>query len=114
MTFYFFYYILVGLGLSLILMPMILGYFPFLASFMGSSVWTPMSRLTYSTYLMHLTILSAVMMSTRQSAFLNNMTVFIAFASMFVLSLVGGLIVYLLVEAPFINIEKIFRRKSSS
>lgn len=36
MTFKFFYYPILGLALSLILMPLLLGYFPLLVKFLGA------------------------------------------------------------------------------
>jgi hypothetical protein len=47
-----------SLGLSLVFLPILLGRFKVLAVFLGSSIWVPLARLTFSCYLVHLTILT--------------------------------------------------------
>jgi peptidoglycan/LPS O-acetylase OafA/YrhL len=50
--------ILFVLGIALILLPVLFGQFSLIGSFLGFSVWTPLSRLSFALYLIHPAIIN--------------------------------------------------------
>ena len=45
-----------GLGISLLLLPMLLGQWKIAAWFLSLDIWTPLARLTFCTYLVHINL----------------------------------------------------------
>ena len=98
---------LIGIALSAILMPVLLGRMPFLREFLGAAVFAPLAKMCFCVYLMHITVLFCILTSTEtsvhfsalQSACLTILTILISF---FV-----GYATSMLVEAPCMNLEKI-------
>ncbi|OMJ72862.1 hypothetical protein SteCoe_28602 [Stentor coeruleus] len=100
-----------GLGLSIMFIPILLGYFSWIINFMGMYVWSVLARLTFVVYLIHLYIMTIAMLSKKTSDefdLYNNIRDFVFYA---VLSFICAIPIVLVVEMPAGNLEKmIFSR----
>lgn len=96
-----------GLGLSLLLMPLLLGYFKPLANFMLYYPWCILAKLTFAIYLIHLPIIEIVWKSQgaayNYGVYLNiQSTVFF-----FILSCFFAVLIVFGIEMPAANLEKL-------
>jgi len=99
------------LGLSCLLLPMLLGYGKFVANMLSASVWTPLARLSFSTYLIHYGILWTVTASQKGGYYLCDSNLFIDTLWGVPCSFAAAVPVYLMIESPFIGLEKVLFKK---
>ena len=100
-----------GIGLSMLLLPILLGYFKRLSCFLSLYPWTIISKLTYTIYLIHFYIISIALRSQQNVLMLNwynNIRDSIYF---FILSAFFAIPIVLLIEMPVINLEKLFFKR---
>eukprot|EP01106_Pelomyxa_sp_JSP_P007948 TRINITY_DN22881_c0_g1_i1.p1 TRINITY_DN22881_c0_g1~~TRINITY_DN22881_c0_g1_i1.p1 ORF type:complete len:134 (-),score=29.14 TRINITY_DN22881_c0_g1_i1:91-432(-) len=100
-----------GLGLSLFLLPWVLGHGSFVKNFLAAPLWTPFARLTYGAYLLHPIV---------QMVWFNDLSQLIEFTLMNFVSLAVAstvvtfgvsLVTFLLVEKPLANLEYALRHR---
>mmetsp|Transcript_11638 Transcript_11638/g.17064 ORF Transcript_11638/g.17064 Transcript_11638/m.17064 type:complete len:681 (+) Transcript_11638:438-2480(+) len=99
------------LGLSCLLLPMLLGHGKFVASMLSASVWTPLARLSFSTYLIHYGVLWTVTASQKTGYYLCDSNLFIDTLWGVPCSFAAAVPVYLMIESPFIGLEKVLFKK---
>ena len=58
---------LIGIALSAILMPVLLGRMPFLREFLGAAVFAPLAKMSFCVYIMHLFVLFGILFSSEAS-----------------------------------------------
>lgn len=100
-----------GLGLNLFFLPILMGHFSFLRPFLQSNWWTPMAKLVFGVYLLHMVVGQIYFFSQPVSYYWNTMNWFTD--AVFILSVSFLLVIpiTLLVETPMVNLEKlIFKR----
>jgi len=100
------------LGLSCLLLPMLLGHGKFIASILSGSVWTPLARLSFSTYLIHYGVLWTVIASQKKGYYLCDSNLFIDTLWGMPCSFAAAVPVYLMIESPFISLEKVLFKKA--
>ncbi|OMJ91130.1 hypothetical protein SteCoe_6394 [Stentor coeruleus] len=96
-----------GLGLSMVLLPLLLGYFRPISQFMLLYPWCILAKLTFAVYLIHLPIMEIVWKSQGSSynygVYLNiqNTVYFFVLSNFFAVPIVFG------IEMPTVNLEKL-------
>lgn len=73
-----------------------------------SNFFRPLGKITFCVYLCHPFVLKASMGNLRQPLFLSDMTILVFVSSTLILSYVGGLLLYILLELPVSVIQKQF------
>uniref|UniRef100_A0A182INL9 Nose resistant-to-fluoxetine protein N-terminal domain-containing protein n=1 Tax=Anopheles atroparvus TaxID=41427 RepID=A0A182INL9_ANOAO len=88
----------------------------FVDRFLGCPLWQPLSRLSYSMYLVHIAIQAAtVTKATRFPVEFSTVNVFYASFGLIGISAVGGTLWCIAFEYPFFGLERyVFRRKRVS
>lgn len=100
-----------GLGLSLVLLPMLLGHNRVATWFLAHSIWTPLARLTFCTYLVHLSLLYSYYLSQNTAYWLNDLSIGVDLVFVTVVSYLAAVPLTLLMESPFMALEKLLKGK---
>jgi peptidoglycan/LPS O-acetylase OafA/YrhL len=95
-----------ALGLSLVLMPMLLGYMKFPAQVLSAYIWSVMARITFVMYLIHYAIITICLRSTKTSIEFDEYNNIRDSFYFFFLSFVCAIPIVLAVEMPSINLER--------
>lgn len=96
-----------GLGLTLVLLPALLGHFPWMTWILSWEVWNPFARMTYCVYLIHYNILDISYRSQRSAHILDEFSLIRDSVFFFVISYVIALPFVLMIEMPALNLEKL-------
>mmetsp|Transcript_9192 Transcript_9192/g.9149 ORF Transcript_9192/g.9149 Transcript_9192/m.9149 type:complete len:287 (+) Transcript_9192:1178-2038(+) len=96
-----------GLGLTFVLLPALLGHFPWMTWILSWEIWTPLARMTYCVYLIHYNILDIAYRSQRVATILDEFTLIRDSIFFFVLAHILALPFILLIEMPGLAIEKL-------
>ena len=70
------------------------------------SVWTPLARLNYSAYLIHLTVVYITIFNQRTPFYYHPLTVINNYVSQLFFSYIAATVVFIFFETPFFVIEK--------
>ena len=103
--------IFVCTGLLFILLPACLGRFTMIIDFCGASFWTPLARLTFSCYLIHMVILHAFYANTQVAVWWDDWAVYKDWVLIAVISWVAAVPVCLMAESSTMALEKMLLRK---
>ncbi|KAJ5071076.1 o-acyltransferase [Anaeramoeba ignava] len=99
-----------GWGIGIAGIVFIYYYYPTLKSivkdFLSLDIWTPLAKLTYNAYLVHPIIMSNVDYSSRILYNYSAMPIFFNTTTNVILSYFFSLIVYFLIERPFMHLER--------
>jgi peptidoglycan/LPS O-acetylase OafA/YrhL len=96
-----------SIGISMVLLPMLLGHFKGIASFLSLYPWSVMARLTFAIYLIHISIIQIIVQSQQNVLMVGiyyNIRDTIYF---FLLATFFAVPVVLLIELPFSNLERL-------
>ncbi|XP_059091947.1 nose resistant to fluoxetine protein 6-like [Tigriopus californicus] len=96
-----------GLGLSWIIFACVKGHGGFINTFLSWGFFTPLARLTYMAYLVHIDIVAMFVYSLTYTLELNDLVISYYWVGMVMISYGVGFVGALLVEAPFISLEKL-------
>jgi peptidoglycan/LPS O-acetylase OafA/YrhL len=96
-------------GLSLILMPTLMGYNKVAFEILGNSAWTPLARLSFCGYLIHYGLVYAILLSRPVAGYLSNTELFFDFIICLVVTYTAALPISLMLESPLLGIEKILK-----
>ena len=81
------------------------GYGGPINSFLSMPFWIPLSRLTYTAYLVHPIVLIAIISSERDSFYYTDVTITVYIAGTTILSYAAAALVSTFVEFPVANLE---------
>lgn len=98
-----------GLAISLIILPMLLGHFPFAYRFLGMNLWYPFSKVSYATYLIHGFVIVAFFSGRMLSFYVSWNSIVTSAVGLSALSFIFGYLYYLIMEGPRENIRKMLR-----
>ena len=102
-----------GLGLSMVFLPLILGHFQPIISFMSMHLWSILARFTFVMYLIHFYVIITVVKSQETVSMVYGYTIIRDTIYFFILSLFFAIPIVLLIEMPAANLERlIFARRS--
>ena len=110
------------IGLALILLPGLMGHCWAVRSFLSMDVFTPLARLTFGAYMVHPMFIEFDAYNTQRSQFLSINGGIVKYLCWLVVAFTVSMLFTLLVETPFMILEKTFlmggsrkknRRKSS-
>lgn len=96
------------IGISLIVMPMTLGSLTWLYKAFTWQVWTPLSRLTYSTYLVAYNLALVLFLSQQYSWYFSFLRIIQDLLGLLFLSYLSALFISLIVEIPCVTLAKTF------
>ena len=94
-----------GVALAIVLFACHHGYGGPINSFLSMPFWIPLSRLTYTAYLVHPIVLFAVLLSERDTFYYTDVTIAVYIAGTTVLSYGAAALVSTFVEFPVANLE---------
>lgn len=97
-----------SLALSFLMYSMAMGWGGFVRRFLGAQFWNPLARLTYSTYLFHPIIMFVVYYSHMQFFSYDQFYIAVIFVGIMFLSFSTAAIMFLVLERPMTNMEKLF------
>ena len=94
-------------GLSLAILPSLLGCKDSVIGFlMDTRLFNFIAKISFCTYLIHLTILNIWTQSRTVSRYYKIVPIFMEFMGVLVLSLLAGLVMTFLIEVPFSKLQK--------
>lgn len=96
------------IGMSLLLLPAMMGHFTWLRKFLSLDFFTPLARLTFGAYMVHPTFMLFHALNTTRGEYLTRNTGIVMFICWVVVSFATSCICTLLIETPFMNLEKTF------
>jgi peptidoglycan/LPS O-acetylase OafA/YrhL len=97
------------LGVGLILMPLMMGYNKLVGEVMSSKVWTPLARLSFCGYLVHLSTIAIIFGRQEVAYYLSDFNLLVDFIIGCIGTYAIAFLVSILVESPLMNLEKLFR-----
>jgi peptidoglycan/LPS O-acetylase OafA/YrhL len=100
-----------GLGISLLLLPMLLGHWKVPAWFLSLDIWTPLARLTFCTYLVHINLGMVYVESINTAYWFNDLNITIDFFFLAFTAYSAAIPLTLAVESPFMAMEKLMKGK---
>lgn len=98
------------LGLTMIIMPSLLGYMKLLTSFLGASAWTPLARINFAIYLIHYNILFTVYINQHTELYFSEYYLIRDTIYFFFISAIAGFLVTMFIEFPCMNLERVLLR----
>ncbi|XP_046864834.1 nose resistant to fluoxetine protein 6-like [Xenia sp. Carnegie-2017] len=84
------------------------GYGSYINEFLSARFWIPLSRLTYSVYLIHMIVIHYMLYAANGSMHYSIAFTVYYFLASVVLSFAGGYILAVVIEFPVENLEKLF------
>ena len=96
-----------SLGLSMVLMPMLLGYMRIVSNFLGAYIWSIMARITFVMYLIHYALIEIVLRSIKTNIQFDEYNNIRDAFYFFFLAFVCSIPIVLAVEMPSTNLEKL-------
>jgi peptidoglycan/LPS O-acetylase OafA/YrhL len=96
-----------SVALSFLMYSMSMGWGGFVRRFLGAHFFSPLARLTYSTYLFHPIIMFVVYFSHLQYYVYDNFNYAIMFVGELFLSFCVAAVMFLALERPMVNMEKL-------
>lgn len=97
------------LGVSLIVLPLLMGYNKAVGNVMRSRVWTPLARLSFCGYLVHISVLAMIYGRQEVAYYLTSFNLLTDFVVGCVGTYAIAFLIFILVECPMINVEKVVR-----
>jgi len=102
------------LGLGILLHSTYLGKFRTIKNILSFHIWTPLSRLSYGIYLLHIYIILIIYNSYSSAIFITFLDQYTLSAAFIVITSVASLVFSLMLDAPMIGIMKATIRKPPS
>jgi peptidoglycan/LPS O-acetylase OafA/YrhL len=99
-----------GLGVMLILMPMLLGHFRWIIAIMSYGPWNFFARISFCSYLVHASIINLAYLSEKTADEFNIFNTIRYVVFFFIFSNFCALPLVLVVELPIMNLEKLLIR----
>ena len=103
-----------GLGISLIFLPMLLGYFPIISAILSWYPWSVLSKLTFAMYLINYSIVETFYLSQRNEILFDTYNALMNATYIFILTAIFSIPLVFMVEMPSVNLEKLLLRGQSS
>lgn len=79
----------------------------YINSYLSHPFWQPISRLCYSTYLLHFPVILGMTASIKSSAHSNQFKAVLEFVGVYLVTIIVSIIATLTFESPFLIIEKL-------
>lgn len=97
-----------GFSLTLMFLPLVLGYFSFIGQFLSWPFWNPFANLNFCVYLIHLSLTEVIYKSQKMGVYISNLNIYKDAISVLLLCFLVAVPIFLLVECPFGRLEKLF------
>lgn len=102
-----------ALGLTMVLLPMLQGYYWLGIWFLAHPVWTPFARLTFCTYLIHISLIVSYYFSASSAYWLNDLNIVTDIMFVTIISYAAAVPLTLAVESPFMALEKLLKTRKA-
>lgn len=96
------------LGIAFFFIPCLLGNLNFVRLFLGADLFTPLSRLQYSVYLIHVSIILWLLFFNEHALYLSNINMAYFSLGVLVFSTILSVPFSLFCEVPYMTLEKIW------
>jgi peptidoglycan/LPS O-acetylase OafA/YrhL len=96
-----------GFGMSCLMLPILLGHIKPAEWFLSLPIWSPLAKLTFSVYLIHLSIVARVTLGVQSSYYFSDLNVVKDLLMFVFLSYIAALLITLTVESPIMGMEKV-------
>jgi len=96
-----------GFGMSFLMLPVLLGRIKPAEWFLSLPIWSPLAKLTFSVYLIHLSIVARVTLGVQTGYFYSDLNILKDLLMFAFLSYSVALFITLTVESPIMGLEKI-------
>jgi peptidoglycan/LPS O-acetylase OafA/YrhL len=106
-----FQHLFFSIGLTLIVLPVLLNELPLILTLLGGKFWTPLARLNFACFMGHFGVMLFIFSSEETGVVLNGLTYFHDFIVSVVVAWAVAFPLSMLVEVPFMNLEKLIRGK---
>ena len=103
-----------GVGVSLLFLPMLMGHWKVGTWVLSLDVWTPLARLTFCTYLVHIHLATVFFASENSLYWFNDLNVTKDFLFITAVSYAAAIPLTLAVESPCMAIEKLLKTPKNS
>ena len=101
-----------GLGLSLMILPMLLGHFKCISRVLSLYLWSVLARFAFVVYLIHFPIMQIIIKSQQNVMMVNDYNTIRDTCYFFIVSVVCAMPIVLLIEMPVGNLERLIFRRS--
>lgn len=105
--------LLYSISISMIFLPCLLGHFSWIYKLLANPIWTPLAKLTFGVYLIHLYIIDIIYKSQQTSLYFSQLTIISNFIPIFALCYLVALPIVVLVEIPSSKLERLYRKKQA-
>ena len=100
------------IGLFMFCFPLMQGNLYIFGGWLGSSIFLPLSKLSFSVYIIHPLLIKYVIFNIRYPIFFNGTYLIIIGLSFAVSSYILAILICTLFEMPFQNIRDLFKKKA--
>ena len=101
------------LGLTMFILPVLLGYLKPVAIFLGASVWTPLARLTFAVYLIHYNFIYSAFKSQYTQIYFDEYYLIRDLIFFYLANVILAVPFVVLIEMPCMNLERLLLRRQS-
>ena len=105
--------IIFTLGVTLVLLPLLLGHFQPIINFMSLYFWNVLAKLSYGGYLVNYYIIRITFESQKSALILSNVENFKNIIYFFIFSIFLALPLFLCIESPATNLEKLLFERNT-
>lgn len=98
------------LGLLCLLYPALLGHADLMYRLLAHQIWTPFAKVTYAMYLIHPVFMELAAHNAESEDFISPEMCFFLFIPYVTVVFLAGIVLHLLVEAPFLKIDNAYIR----
>jgi peptidoglycan/LPS O-acetylase OafA/YrhL len=95
-------------GMTLVLYPVLIGHNKFLRNILALDLFTPLARMTFAAYLLHPVFQNYRAFNHERGIWMSINENILDYVAFYFIAYIMGTIFTLLVETPFINLEKAF------
>jgi peptidoglycan/LPS O-acetylase OafA/YrhL len=96
-----------GFGMSCLMLPILLGHIKPAEWFLSLPIWSPLAKLTFSVYLIHLSIVDRFSLGMQSSYYLSDLNILKDLVMFVFLAYLVGMLITLTVESPMMALEKV-------
>lgn len=98
-----------GLGIGLVLLPIMIGHGTPVYKVLAAQFWTPFAKLSFCGYLIHMPIFFVIFMGEATGIFYDNTKLMMDFLACLTLTWIGAYVLSMTIEAPSMVIEKMMK-----
>jgi peptidoglycan/LPS O-acetylase OafA/YrhL len=107
-----FYSFAAGISYFLMFLPLLYDAFPVVSAVLAWTFWVPIAKASFCIYFLHMSLIRVFMANEQLPYIYSFHSIIIDFLSIGLVSVIAGMLVYTLIEAPFGNLLKLVLGRS--